>query len=291
MDDFVDDEQPTRFTCGGETLVGVLAGARQPARVGVLIVVGGPQYRVGSHRQFVLLARHLARSGWPSLRFDFRGMGDSSGPLRTFEHVDEDVRAAIDAFEKHVPGLAGVVIWGLCDAASAAMMYATSDQRVLGLALANPWARAPETYAKTRLRHYYLQRLFAPELWRKIFSGRFDLRDSFSDLARHLRQLVGRRPATTQEYRQRMLDGLRRFSGPILWLISGRDLTAREFLLLLEREGETARLERAPQARRCDLPESDHTFAHPDWRREVELATETWLAAHWGAAGAARSPG
>ena len=55
------------------------------ASVGVVIVVGGAQYRVGSHRQFVGLARHLAAHGHPVLRFDFPGMGDSPGDWVGFE--------------------------------------------------------------------------------------------------------------------------------------------------------------------------------------------------------------
>jgi exosortase A-associated hydrolase 1 len=280
MDDAAELEEPLRFACNGETLVGVLARAPRPARVGVLIVVGGPQYRVGSHRQFVYLGRRLARSGWPTLRFDYRGMGDSSGEPRTFEHIDRDIRAAIDTFKRHEPRIEGVVIWGLCDAASAAMMYACTDDRVVGLTLANPWARAPETYAKTRLRHYYLQRIFSAELWRKLLSGRFDFRQAVRDLSQHAVQIFRRKPAT-QNYRQRMLDGLRRFGGPVLWIFSARDLTAREFLLLMQQEGGTARFAASHRATRCDLPEADHTFAHPDWRSDVERATLTWLAANW----------
>jgi exosortase A-associated hydrolase 1 len=289
MADVADTEEPVRFACDGETLVGVLARVPRAARVGVLIVVGGPQYRAGSHRQFVLLARQLARAGWPSLRFDYRGMGDSSGAPRSFEHVKQDIRAAIDTFERLVPGLEGVVIWGLCDAASAALMYAPSDRRVAGLALANPWARAPETYASTRLRHYYLQRVFAPELWRKLVSGRFDFGQSARDLWRHVSQLMRRRQPSQQEYRSRMLQGLRSFAGPVLWLISGRDLTAREFLLLLQREGETARAADGSRTTRCDLPESDHTFARAEWRAEVERATAAWLASHWDTPAASRA--
>jgi len=64
----------------------------------VLIIVGGPQYRVGSHRQFVLLARHLAAQGIPVMRFDVRGMGDSKGKPRNFGQLDDDLRAATDCF-------------------------------------------------------------------------------------------------------------------------------------------------------------------------------------------------
>src|SRR5690349_15977659 len=96
-------ERTVVFECAGERLVGVVhAGA---ASVGVLVVVGGPQYRAGSHRQFVLMARELARAGYPVLRFDYRGMGDSDGAPCSFEQIDPDIRAAIDAFMKHEPQL------------------------------------------------------------------------------------------------------------------------------------------------------------------------------------------
>ena len=133
-----DNEHALTFDCEGESLVGILSGAGLPAGRGVLIVVGGPQYRVGSHRQFALLARHLAKHGVPTLRFDYRGMGDSDGEVRTFERVGEDIRCAIDRFFASVPGLKDVVIWGLCDAASAALFYAHQDARVSGLILLNP---------------------------------------------------------------------------------------------------------------------------------------------------------
>ena len=57
-------EQTTAFACAGETLLGILAEPQTPAHTGVVVVVGGPQYRVGSHRQFVLLSRALAAAGF-----------------------------------------------------------------------------------------------------------------------------------------------------------------------------------------------------------------------------------
>ena len=72
------------FDCVGETLVGVLTTDSPLAETGVVLVVGGPQYRAGSHRYFVQLARALAGAGFPTLRFDCRGMGDSSGGPQHF---------------------------------------------------------------------------------------------------------------------------------------------------------------------------------------------------------------
>ena len=111
------DERALAFSCGDAWLYGVLTLPAQCARKGVLILVGGPQYRAGSHRQFTLLARSLAANGVPVLRFDYRGMGDSEGEARTFEDVEDDLLCAIDKFLVEVPSVSEVVIWGLCDAA------------------------------------------------------------------------------------------------------------------------------------------------------------------------------
>ena len=89
-------EESALFACAGETLVGVLARPAVAARTGVVVIVGGPQYRVGSHRQFVLLSRALAGAGCAVLRFDYRGMGDSSGAQRSFDSVSADIAAAMD---------------------------------------------------------------------------------------------------------------------------------------------------------------------------------------------------
>ena len=115
------NEQAIGFDCRGERLVAVLHPGADDARRGVVIVVGGPQYRVGSHRQFVMLARHLARAGVPVLRFDYRGMGDSEGSHPGFEHVGPDIEAAIDLLCARAPSVREIILWTLCDAASAAL--------------------------------------------------------------------------------------------------------------------------------------------------------------------------
>ena len=63
-------EEVLNFECAGEQLWGVLHRPEQPKTRAVLVVVGGPQTRVGSHRQFVLLARALADNGFACLRFE-----------------------------------------------------------------------------------------------------------------------------------------------------------------------------------------------------------------------------
>ena len=57
------EERAVSFACQGDALYGVLSLPQGACTRGVLIVVGGPQYRAGSHRQFTLLARSLAAQG------------------------------------------------------------------------------------------------------------------------------------------------------------------------------------------------------------------------------------
>jgi len=152
-------EFPVVLDCAGDRMLGISHAGDASATVGAAIVIGGPQYRVGSHRQFVLMARSLADAGTPVLRFDYRGMGDSEGEVRTFEHVDEDIKAAVSFIVASNPNITKVVLIGLCDAASAISMYASQDDRVHGIVLINPWVRTAEGEARSYVKHYYLQRL------------------------------------------------------------------------------------------------------------------------------------
>ena len=281
------------FACEDCWLYGVLSVPEQPARRGVLLVVGGPQYRVGSHRQFALLARRLADAGVAVMRFDYRGMGDSEGERRDFSTVDADLRAAVDAFTAQVPEVREVVLWGLCDAASAALFYAHQDRRVTGLALANPWARTEEGAARATLKHYYLSRLVQPGLWRKIASGRFDyggaLR-SFVDLCSaaggksrqgaaaesQARSPAGPKAAPTPALPERMLQGFTRFPGETLFIISGADLTAREFEDMAAAPA-WRRAMRDGRVTRRVLAGADHTFSRAAWREQVAQWTLEWL--------------
>ncbi len=288
------EERPLVFCCEEAWLYGIVSLPERPAARGVLVVVGGPQYRVGSHRQFTLLARQLAASGIAVLRFDYRGMGDSEGSPRTFEEVEADLRCAADKFFAEIPSLEELVILGLCDAASAALFYAHQDPRVSGLILLNPWIRTDEGSARVYLKHYYAARLFQPELWHKIWRGKFD----FVDAVRSLSRTVGAALPTREKGEkaaflspgkgsdascgapplpERMFQGLARFTGRVLLIMSGDDLTAREFLDVVEGSGEWQKLLACPRILRRDLPEASHTFSRREWRDQVGDWTKDWI--------------
>lgn len=284
------EERALVFPCEGSWLYGILTLPAQSASKGVLILVGGPQYRVGSHRQFTLLARSLAMHGIPALRFDFRGMGDSEGKARTFEAVEDDLRCAIDKFLAEAPSVSELVIWGLCDAASASIFYAYQDQRVSGLILLNPWVRTDTGSAKAYLKHYYTSRLFEREFWSKIWHGKF----SFAAATRSFLELAGKafgasnetfaasasgrnRDACNTPLPERMFQELSRFRGKVLLILSGNDLTAQEFSDLVKSSRGWQKLLAAPYVSCLNLPEANHTFSRREWRDQVAAWTKDWI--------------
>ena len=276
------EERALAFRCGDAALVGIASIPAEKCSRGVLVVVGGPQYRVGSHRQFALLARHLAAHGIAAMRFDYRGMGDSEGEERDFEAIQDDIRAALDAFVEAVPGLTDVVLWGLCDGASAAAMYAPGDARVRGLVLLNPWVRTDDGVARTTLKHHYRDRLRNPEFWRKLARGQFDYAGSLASMLKLVRTaFAGRSPDqdAAASLPERMRQGLHGFGGHTLLVIGGADLTGREFCDVAGSTPAWQRLLAAPRVSWRRIEEADHTFSRRAWRDQVAEWTREWVKA------------
>jgi len=277
-------ERALKFVCAGVPLVGILHSVDK-ADVCVLVVVGGPQYRIGSHRQFVLLSRYLAEHGISSFRFDYRGIGDSAGVARDFRQIDEDIRSAMDLISGECPSVRTIYIWGLCDAASAALLYAHRDVRVAGLVLCNPWVRTDRTLAQAVVQRYSLGQLTSGDFWRRLATGRVSpvksLRGAWATvraaLAREAPVVAESSSARPGDFVEAMLAGLQRFTGPVLVVLSGDDLTAAEFEGLLEANREWREAFAGRNATFRKLPESTHTFSSRAWRNEVARLTHEWI--------------
>ena len=257
-------------------LVGILAvpeGAT--ASTGVVVIVGGPQYRAGSHRQFVLLSRALAAAGYPVLRFDYRGMGDSGGDLRDFADVSMDIASAINTLLTQVTSLRGVALWGLCDGASAALLYlhATQDIRVRGLCLLNPWVRSEASLAKTHVKHYYLQRLKQKEFWTKLARGGVAGK-ALAGLVRNLKVALAHRSIlhnadAERPFQQRMAQAWMSFDGAIMLVLSGADYTATEFSDQISSSPEWRGALNMNRLRQHTVPDADHTFSRMELKAVV----------------------
>lgn len=269
------------FTCHDCRLIGIATYPQQTIHTGILIIVGGPQYRAGSHRQFTLLSRHLADSNIASFRFDYRGMGDSEGARQSFTSIKDDITAAIDCFIKNNPTITSVIIWGLCDAASAALLYANFDPRVKGLILLNPWTQMDELSAKVRFSHYYFPRLLTGAFWRKLLSREIELSTAlreFLDSIKRARKFYSRGDKNSSTYNlvDNMLSELNGFKGPVLFILSGNDFTAQEFMTLTSTDQRWHDATHSDKREIKTLEEASHTFSKKEWRDTVADWTASW---------------
>ncbi len=258
-------EFPLIFESRGNQLVGIHHHANKPSTKGVIIVVGGPQTKFGSHRQFVHLARYLALQGIDVFRFDYTGAGDSEGDISDFSMVVDDIDAAISCFIQQQPSLACITLWGLCDAASAIAMYLAKErqQRVENVILLNPWVRQPVTQAKTYLRNYYWQRILQKSFWQKVFSGKFQPFKS----AVELKALTNDVKSSNRDYFvDVMLKGLSNFEGNIHIIQSGNDITGQEFKVLLSADNDWQKVDFASYA---IINGANHTFSKQLWKQQV----------------------
>lgn len=126
------NEHPIHFDVDSQRCHGMLhlplSGGPHPA---VLMLHGFTGQRMEPHRLFVLFSRLLAEHGIASLRFDFRGSGESEGSFdeMTVSRELEDVRAAHD-FLKAQPqidpariGLLGLSMGGMVAALSVGLGF------------------------------------------------------------------------------------------------------------------------------------------------------------------------
>jgi len=145
-------QEPVIFKSDGEDIYGVMhRPANKKRRRGILsktpAVVfchGFAGNKIEAHRIFVKMARALEKKGIVSLRFDFRGCGDSSGDFKDTTVMDEveDTDRAIN-FIKRQPGIdrTKIGIIGLSLGGAVAAYAASRHKEVKALVL---WAPAAD---------------------------------------------------------------------------------------------------------------------------------------------------
>jgi len=151
--------------------------------------------------------------------------------------------------------------------------------------LAQPLGSFRASLAKATVKHYYLDRLKQPEFWKKLLSGRVAgaaLRDLIGNLRRARGAGAGTRSAAAMNFQQEMALAWAQLKVPLLLILSGRDLTAKEFLEHAQADAAWQGLLQAPHVTRADFPEADHTFSNAQARDQVAQATAAWLRVHMG---------
>lgn len=128
-------ERPVFFSAGRHALSGVLTEPVAPPPLGVAVIAlpGGGGFMPGFNRNrwSVRLIRRLAAEGYHGLRFDYHGVGDSTGAIGGYwldRPFDDDLLGAV-AYLTSV-GLERVVLVGSCFGARTIMAAA---DRIRGL--------------------------------------------------------------------------------------------------------------------------------------------------------------
>lgn len=182
----------------GLKLFGVL---HQPPRatradVAVLLLSPGVKMRVGPERLYCTMAQHFVDLGFPVLRFDFFGLGDSEGEVTeellkdVYNHIEvgrfiDDTIDAMDWMARE-HGIGRFILSGLCGGAITGLLAAQRDPRVAGLlalaitpVLASRSAQ-PGLYMTAgqaaALQRTYLQKLMSPGAWLRLLTLQTDYR-------------------------------------------------------------------------------------------------------------------
>lgn len=243
------------FSCEGSRLGASLDAAA--GTTGVLIVTGGTQTRIGSHRLFERLAQALAQAGYPCFRFDRRGIGDSEGADPGFRGNAADIAAAAARFREEAPALKRLIGLGLCDGATSLALLGERTG-LDGLVMINPWLVETEANAPppAAIRRHYRKQLLSLEGWQKIVTGAISYRKLLKGIAK-----IVRRPEASS-LGVDVAEGLRRLAKPAELILARDDATA----VAAEHAWQSASFRRAlgdTPVRSSHVDTDAHTFSRP----------------------------
>ena len=187
----------------------------------VLLLTGGVTPRTAGNNSYITLAKRLAKKGHSVLRMDVSFIGESSTPTGAPGHdtdpfppsILDDARAGLERIGAEVSPTTKVWIYGLCSGAYAAFHTARAAPRTKGAFFVNPerfelggagnaddasaTAAAPPMAAVDQIEQMnrYWQVMRDPKAWKKLLSGKADVRY----LANVLRSRAGSLIASASE--------------------------------------------------------------------------------------------
>jgi alpha/beta superfamily hydrolase len=292
----------------------------QPADVAIILLSPGVKMRVAPHRLYNKMADRFVALGYPVLRFDFFGLGDSEGTvhealladlygaIQVGRYVDDTI-AAMDWMQQ-THGTARFIMAGLCGGAITGLLAGVKDERIVGLlGLAIPVILDGSNVDFTRYmtdaqlkgtRDGYVRRL---KLWdRDVWRSWFRFMTFGSDYPLIARSLIkplmarlgrgdtvaprGGQPEPTDNTNPYFAPAFRRMvstSRRMLLIFAEADR------LYLEFEAKFMKRHRAefePYAAWYEIhvtKDSNHIFSFPEWQADMLEESCRWLARHFAA--------
>jgi pimeloyl-ACP methyl ester carboxylesterase len=267
------------FPSGDKRVRGVLYRPEAPVERAVVLLHGWSGYRIGPGHLLTEAARDLAGAGYAALSFDFRGRGESEwevGQASLNSMIRDAARATPLLLEK--TGAEKATLLGLCSGAEVALGASLSDPRVDTLALWSAPIFSGEFTTSRQLRRSresarkYLRKLFLPETWAKLVTGRLN----FKMIARALSGgrsnedagVKNKAPDTQEQMKE-----FEAFKGRLLFVYASNDpetVPSRDFY--------RAFVERTSMAHRFhEVAGANHNYYSMVWKREIIEATLKWL--------------
>ena len=298
------------------------------ADVAVLLLSPGVKMRVGPERLYCTMARHFADLGFPVLRFDFFGLGDSEGEVTeellkdVYNHIEvgrfvDDTLSAMDWMARE-HGIRRFILSGLCGGAITGLLAAQRDPRVAGLlalaitpVLASRSAQ-PGMYMTAGqavdLQRSYLRKLISPKAWLRLLLLRTDYRFMWRAMTHRWRASSERRrtpiatgkvgpaantPDETDDANPLFppaFFAMIESGRPILLVFGGSDRLLWEYAeKFADRHRE--RLERSPGMHEVHtIAQANHVLSFEPWQREMLAVSTNWLRRRFPVNGQSGSP-
>lgn len=289
-----DQEIPVFFPAGRETLLGILTEPLEHS-LGIAVIIlggGGPLGSGGRNRLWVYLCRRLSGAGFHTFRFDYHGVGDSTGTVSAFrlhEPFTEDLNGAIRWL--HGQGLRRFILIGSCFGSRTALSAVSTIGALEGMILLSTPVRDYQGGEKmsTRLAAelsawQYLRRAMRPRVLRGL--GDRDHRRRYLELAREKWRAyaLGRDGSPAKESRYTLsqdfigaLERLVRHGIPTLFVYGNSEDFYREFERA--REGRLGHMLEKADARASivTLPGTVHGFTSVAVQEATVSLISDWL--------------
>ena len=240
---------------------------------GVLFVHAGGGNKLGPHRMFVELARKFDALGYPTLRFDLAGCGDSEGTARDSNGAAEiaDVMAAVDFFIKKAC-IRKVILFGIsrgawiCFSAMACQKLPAAGAVLLSTPVSSGKAAAKALSHRAK---EYLHKLRDPRSLGRLLGGKVDFRQ--------VGRTLGHAARSSQRYVSPETISMKS-KCPVLFVYGGNDPILRE-----SKSYYVSRCEENGVACDCGVIENaNHSFFHYKWKEQVFDITRDWISSATG---------
>lgn len=175
-------EQPVLFPGGREQLFGVLTAPGGTSRgIGVIVLTGGAYIAAPNrNRLSVRLTRRLATDGFHAFRFDYHGVGESTGAIEGYwldRPFVQDLEAAVEVLRAE--GLHRLMLIGSCFGARTILATAERVPELAGVVLISTPIRdfemgdnLPTRYAREMSLAQLLRRAARPQVLLNLFAPR-----------------------------------------------------------------------------------------------------------------------